>query len=130
MKAAKEARVNGRKHEKNRRQWVRLALAIPVFVRCRNHRDKDFLEFASAVNIGGGGALVVLRRSLPEATPVSLEIPTAPLATTAALPKSSRILRAKTVHVTHAEGYHLVGVKFAQPLAPTLRKNHRSLAES
>jgi len=118
--------VNGRKPEKSRRRWARLALAIPVFVRSRDHKDKDFLEFATAVNIGGGGALVALRRSLPQSTPVSLEIPTAPLATTAALPKTSRILRARTVHVTHAEGYHLVGVKFARPLVPALARNHRT----
>jgi hypothetical protein len=45
-----------------------------------------------------------------------LEIPSAPLAATTSLPKASRSLRAKAVRVTHAEGYNLVGLKFAHPL--------------
>jgi hypothetical protein len=45
-----------------------------------------------------------------------LEIPSAPLSAFAPVPKRSRNLRAKVVRVTHAEGYNLVGVKFAQPL--------------
>jgi hypothetical protein len=99
-----------------RRKWVRLPLAIPVFVRSRDEKGKEFLEFATALNIGGGGALVAVRRSLPESAQVSLEIPSAPMAAAAALPKVSRTLRAKAVRVTHAEGYHLLGLKFSRPL--------------
>ncbi|HSS96349.1 MAG TPA: PilZ domain-containing protein, partial [Terriglobales bacterium] len=61
-----------------RRQWPRLPLAIPIFVRSRDEKGKDFLEFATAMNVSAGGALVAVRRSLPNATQVSLEIPTAP----------------------------------------------------
>ena len=59
------------------------ALAIPVFVRSRDDKGKEFLEFATALNIGGGGALIALRRALPQSARVLLEIPSAPLAASA-----------------------------------------------
>lgn len=106
-----------------RREWVRLPLAIPVFVRSRDQSGKDFLEFATAINISAGGALVAVHRSIRPATQVSLEIPSAPLAASAPVPKSSRNLKAKIVRVTHAEGYHLLGMKFTQPLlSPAMRR--------
>jgi len=106
-----------------RRQWVRLPLAIPLFVRSRDQNGKDSLEFATALNISAGGALVAVHRALRLATQVSLEIPSAPLAAAAPVPKSSRNLRAKIVRVTHADGYHLLGLKFSQPLlSPTMMR--------
>jgi len=99
-----------------RRKWPRLPLAIPVFVRSRDESGKDFLEFATALNVSAGGALVAVRRSLPPSAQVLLEIPSAPLAATTNLPKASRTLRARMMRVTHAEGYHLVGLKFSRPL--------------
>jgi hypothetical protein len=115
--------VPGRKPDKDRRQWPRLPLAIPVFVRSRDERGKEFLEFATALNVSAGGTLVAVRRSLPLASQVLLEIPSAPLSATTALPKAARTLRARTLRVTHAEGYHLIGLKFSRPLVPpALRK--------
>jgi PilZ domain len=104
--------------------WPRLPLAIPVFVRSRDDKGKEFLEFATALNISAGGALVAVRRSLPLSARVSLEIPSAPFAANTALPKAARTLRARTVRVTHAEGYHLVGLKFSHPLVGTI-PNHQ-----
>src|SRR5215813_10200317 len=105
-----------RKPEKERRQWVRLPLAIPIFVRTRDENGKEFLEFATALNICAGGALVAVRRSPPPSAQVLLEIPSAPLAATAALPRAARSLRARALRITHAEGYHLLGLKFSRPL--------------
>ena len=102
--------------EKERRKWIRLPLAIPVFVRSRDEKGKEFLEFATALNISAGGALVAVRRSLPKAAQVLLEIPSAPLAATAGLPRAARTLRARATRITHAEGYHLLGLKFSRPL--------------
>src|SRR5690348_9807258 len=99
-----------------RRKWPRLALAIPVFVRSRDEKGKDLLEFATALNISAGGALVAVRRSLPLSAQVLLEIPSAPLAAASSLPKAARNLRARTLWVTHADGYHLIGLKFSHPL--------------
>ena len=108
--------LNRLKPEAERRKWPRLPIAIPVFVRSRDEKGKEILEFATALNVSAGGALVAVRRSLPLSTQVLLEIPSAPLAVTNSLPKAARNLRARTMRVTHADGYHLVGLKFSRPL--------------
>lgn len=103
--------------KKEERKWVRLQLAIPVFVRTRDRSGKDSLEFATAINISPGGALVVVRRALPQSCLVSLEIPSAPIGPANGSKTSSRIMRAKAVWVTHFDDYHLLGLKFARALA-------------
>jgi len=108
--------VNGKTPTAERRQWPRLPLAIPVFVRSQTEPDKEFLEFATALNVSAGGMLVAVRRSIPSAAQVSLEIPSAPLAALAALPAVARNLRAKVLRMVHGEGYNLVGLKFSRPL--------------
>jgi hypothetical protein len=89
---------------------------VPVFVRSKDGNDKELLEFATALNVSAGGALVAVRRSLPLSARVLLEIPSAPLAFTANLPKASRSLQARIVWATHAGGYQLAGVKFSHAL--------------
>jgi len=103
--------------KKEQRKWARLRLAIPVFVRSRDENGKESLEFATAVNISAGGALVVVRRSLPKSSPVSLEIPSAPIGPAHGVRSSSRAIRAKTVWVSHLNDYHLLGLKFGRPLS-------------
>ncbi len=115
-----------------RRKWPRLPLAIPVFVRSRDEGGKEVLEFATALNISAGGVLVAVRRSLAPAARILLEIPSAPLAATAKLPKACRTLRARCIRVTHAEGYHLLALKFSRPLLDeeqpeVTQRNSRSL---
>ena len=56
-----------------------MPLAIPVFVRSRDEKGKEFLEFATALNVSAGGVLVAVRRSLPLAAQVLLEIAKLPL---------------------------------------------------
>jgi PilZ domain len=102
--------------KKDDRKWARLQLAIPVFIRTRDENGKDSLEFATAINISAGGALVVVRRSLPKSTAVSVEIPSAPLGFTSGLKPPSRIMPAKAVWVRHLDDYHLLGLKFTRPL--------------
>src|SRR5438045_579287 len=80
------------------------------------YKSRKLVHVTTALNISAGGALVAVRRSLPLSAQVSLEIPSAPLATAAALPKASRMVRARSVRITHAEGYHLIGLKFSHPL--------------
>jgi hypothetical protein len=91
-------------------------LAIPVFVRSRAETDQEVLEFATALNVSAGGMLLAVRRSIPSAAQVLLEIPSAPLAALAALPRVARTLRAKVLRMQHGEGYNLVGLKFSRPL--------------
>jgi hypothetical protein len=109
--------VPRRLSNKEERKWARLQLAIPVFVRTRDGNGKDSLEFATAINISPGGALVVVRRSLPKSALVSLEIPSAPIGPANRLKAASRIMQAKAVWVAHLDDYHLIGVKFVRPLS-------------
>src|ERR1700752_1296387 len=118
--------MNGAGRDKERRKWARLPLAIPVFVRSRDSKGKEFLEFATALNVSAGGMLVAIRRVLPPIAQLRLEIPSAPVAALAPLPKAARTLRAKTRRTSAAEGYYLLGLKFSRPLAlapsPTTRR--------
>ena len=103
--------------KKEDRKWPRMHLAIPVFVRAHDSSGKDSLEFATAINISPGGALVVVRRSLPQSAVISLEIPSAPIGSPPGLNNSDRVIRAKTVWVTHLDAYHLLGLKFDHPIS-------------
>src|SRR5579864_7934616 len=80
-----------------RRKWERLPLAIPVFVRSHDEKGKEFLEFATALNVSAGGMLVAVRRVLPAVAQLQLEIPSPPVAALALMPRASRNLRAKTL---------------------------------
>jgi hypothetical protein len=111
-----EVCMNETRGRTERRKWARLPLAIPVFVRSRDRKGKEFLEFATALNVSAGGMLVAVRRVLPAIAHIQLEIPSAPVAALAMSPKASRALRAKALRTTPAEGYYLLGLKFARPL--------------
>lgn len=99
-----------------RRKWPRLPLPIPVFVRSRDDKGGEFLEFATALNVSAGGMLLALRRILPPSSEIHLEIPSAPVAALTPLPHDARNLRARALRNTPAEGYYLLGLKFARPL--------------
>lgn len=101
---------------KERRSWDRLPLAIPIFVRGRDHRNKEFLEFATALNLSAGGVLLALSRALPLSTGVSLEVPSAPLSQDVHLPRVVRRLKARVVHSRSSQRVQLVGLKFSRPL--------------
>lgn len=118
--------LDGRTSTVERRRWPRLPLAIPVFVRSHAESDKEFLEFATALNVSAGGMLVAVRRSIPSAAQVALEIPSAPLAALADLPAVNRNLRAKVLRMEHGEGYNLVGLKFSHPLVSSRVPARRS----
>ena len=105
-----------RPSKKNVRKWARLQLSIPVFVRTHDENQADSLEFATAINISAGGAMVAVRRSLPRLTPVLLEIPSARVGPAGSNSSSPRVIKAKTVWVSHLDDYHLMGLKFARPL--------------
>jgi c-di-GMP-binding flagellar brake protein YcgR len=100
----------------DRRRYPRLPLSIPVFVRGTDKEGRDFLEFATALNISAGGILLATRRSLAKSATLSLEIPVAPLPTTAVFSQSIRTLKARLVRVSHGEKYNLLGLKFSRPI--------------
>src|SRR5229473_6885834 len=126
-------RLGGKTPAAERRQWPRLPLAIPVFVRSQSETEKEFLEFATALNVSAGGMLVAVRRSIPSSAQVLLEIPSAPLAALADLPTVTRNLRAKVLRTQHGEGYNLVALKFSRPLVSphaSSRPSRRKLTSS
>src|ERR1700752_3558365 len=124
--------MNGTRVGTDRREWPRLPLAIPVFVRGRDDKGKEFLEFATSLNVSAGEMLVAIRRVLPAIAQIRLEIPSAPVAAMAPLPRAARTLNAKTLRTTPAEGYSLLGLKFSRPLAlaPTPTTRRRKLTST
>lgn len=109
------------KSGKDRRRWERLPLAIPVFVRGIEPNGKQFIEFATALDISVGGALLAIQRHLPPGSRIMLEIPCTPIP----LSKESsqkQNFRAKLVRVTKGDDCHLLGLKFHRPMASRVVK--------
>ena len=102
---------------KNRRELITAGLT--------SRRDLMKLGLLTA-----GGMLVAIRRLLPAVAQLRLEIPSAPVAALALLPEASRSLRAKALRSTPAEGYYLLGLKFARPLLLAGNSRSRSQARS
>jgi PilZ domain len=102
--------------ETERRKFQRLPLSIPVFVRGLDEAGKEFLEFATALNISAGGVLLATRRSIPKSSSLALEIPVAPLPADSLSSQSVRSLKARLVRVTHGEKYHLLGLRFTRAI--------------
>ena len=105
------------KQGSDRRRWVRLPLSIPVFVRGLDPHGKQFVDFATALDISVGGALLAIHRHLPEGSKIMLEIPAGPVGHNSKVPRTVRQnLFAKAVRVTSGDNCHLLGLKFKQPL--------------
>ncbi len=116
------ARRAGQKAVVERRKNERVPLAIPVFVRGSDSEGKEFLEFATALNISASGALLATRRYVPRLSTISLEIPSAPLPRNEVLPHAVRRLRARLLRITTRDGYQLWGLKFTSSLLPRKKK--------
>jgi hypothetical protein len=125
--ARKGVCVAERQQAIERRQHERVPLAIPVFVRGADSEGREFLEFATALNISANGALLATRRYLPKFSSLWLEIPTAVLPPV--FPKAVRRLRARPLRVTVLEGKQLWGLKFVTklPSAKGKREKVRSI---
>jgi hypothetical protein len=110
------AQVSPRRAFVERRKNERVPLAVPVFVRGKDSEGKEFLEFATALNVSAGGALLATKRPLPLFTTIALEVPAAPIPRAKVLPRSVRHLKARLLRVAIADGYQLWGLKFSSPL--------------
>jgi len=108
-----------------RRKNERVPLAVPVFVRGKDSEGKEFLEFATALNVSAGGALLATHRLLPLFTTIALEVPSAPMPRARTLPRAVRHLKARLLRVGIADGYQLWGLKFRSPL--TAKKSGRKV---
>ena len=100
----------------DRRQWQRVPVGIPIFVRGLDQQGKHFLEFTCALNISAGGALVATRQNLLRRSRVSLEIPSPPLPRVGLFRQSRRNLQARLVRLAHSNGCHVWGLQFTRPL--------------
>ena len=98
-----------------RRDWERLPISIPFFVRGKKGNGEEFLEFATALNLSAGGVLLATRRYLELGTELSLEVPVA-LVNKAQLPRSVSLLHATVLRCTPDRQYFLLGMQFDEPL--------------
>jgi hypothetical protein len=98
-----------------RRRWDRLPISVPFFIRADKENGDELLEFATALNLSGGGALLASRKYLDPGTSVRLEIPIA-LTNKAQLPRSISLLHAKVLRCTPDRQYFLLGFEFKRPL--------------
>lgn len=98
-----------------RRDWDRLPISIPFFVRGRKPTGEDFLEFATALNLSAGGVLLATKRYFEPGTQISLEVPIA-LVNKAQLPHSVSLLHATVLRCTPDRQCFLLGLKFEEPL--------------
>ena len=101
-----------------RRAWARLPISIPFFVNGKKARGKSFLEFATALNVSGGGVLLATRSYIEPGTKVLLEIPVL-LVNKALLPYSVFQLQAIVLRCAPRHWYFLLGLRFEQPLSDT-----------
>jgi hypothetical protein len=96
-----------------RRQWERIPLAVPVFVRGTDENGSLFQEFTTALNISAGGLAFMVRRPVQSALAISLEIPTAPG------PPSASVIRRIEGTLTRVEtmlDWCICGLRFDRPL--------------
>jgi len=100
---------------RERRQWERIGLAVPLFVRGVDDRGLEFLEFGTALNISAGGVLLAVPRPLPRSKRVSVETPSLPPPANSPTPVVQR-LRARVTRVMPSSGYSLCGLKFSRPI--------------
>ena len=98
-----------------RRDWDRLPISIPFFMRGSKTTGEEFLEFSTALNISAGGALLATTWYLEASTHITLEVPIA-LANKAQLPHSVSQIDATVLRCTPERHYFLLGLQFAEPL--------------
>ena len=109
MAVARKTFTERRKHE-------RVPIAVPVFIRGIEPDGSEFLEFASALNVSAGGALLASHRPLRPSTTIALEIPAERLPHSKVLPRTVHNMRARLLRVTFSDGLHLCGIRFTAPL--------------
>ena len=111
-----------KKSASDRRRWERLPLAIPVFVRGLDPNGKQFIEFATALDISVGGALLAIQRHLPKGSKIMLELPSTPGPQVKVARQTKQSVSAKLVRVTNGDHCQLLGLKFHRPLLRKPRK--------
>jgi hypothetical protein len=102
--------------QNERRRWNRLPICVPMFIRWTDDRQRKILEFATALNVSAGGALLAMHRYAPIGTKVSIEIPCAPIVGEISLQGAVNHLNAEVVRVEASDKAHLVAASFSTPI--------------
>ena len=112
-----------------RRDWYRLPLLIPFFVRGKNSNGEEFLESATALDISAGGALLATKHYVEPSTHISLAVPIALVQHKVHWPHSVSLIEATVLRCTRKRGYFLLGLQFPKPLiAPSSQSEDGSSA--
>ncbi len=98
----------------NTRKHQRLPIAFPVFVHGKDPEGRNYLEFASVLNVSAGGALLMLRR-VPSNKHLSMEIPLTPGFDSNGT-NAVHIMRGRIVRTEARQQHMLVALQFDQPL--------------
>ena len=98
------------------RAWDRVPMCVPMFVRGVDERGRSFLDLATAVNVGIGGALVAVRRHAAVEAKITLELPVSPIAEFEELTGTARLMSGEIIRVDTSSRFHLWAVRFDQPL--------------
>ncbi|HUY12871.1 MAG TPA: PilZ domain-containing protein [Terriglobia bacterium] len=109
-------KLRPKKQLKERRATARIPLAVPVFARGTDDKGKEFLEFTTTLNVSSSGVLLPMRRFMPIASKIVLEIPSAPLPKLTKPPTFVRTVGAEVVRVTASEPSYLLALKFSHPI--------------
>jgi hypothetical protein len=87
-----------------------------MFVRWTDDRKRKILEFATTLNIGAGGVLLAMYRRAPVGTNLSIEIPSAVIASEIPLSGSVTHLQAQVLRVDSRDKAHFIAATFTTPL--------------
>ncbi len=98
-----------------RRNWKRLPLALPVFVRGVAEKGDSPLEFATALNISAGGMLLAARRPLVPEMLITIEIASAP-ASPLVPPTTIKVVTGRIAWQAEHAAWRLAAIKFTRPL--------------
>ena len=100
----------------DRRRWERLPICVPMFVHWSNSQGRELTEFATALNISAGGALLAMQRCAPVGTKVRIEIPCAPVINNVQPGKALSRFYAEVVRIETSGTTHVVGAEFVPPV--------------
>ena len=99
-----------------RRQWARIQVAIPVFIRNETGDGDKIIDTAMILNISACGALVATRVAMMPSAEVFFEVPSAPLPQTT-LKLTTREFGGRVARVEATQKGYLLGVRFNSELA-------------
>ena len=103
-------------YSEERRQFSRIPLQIPMFIRGRDISGEDFLELVKTLDISSTGAFLASPRRLRSNDLIFLTIPAPPSPSSGLVPASTPPIQARVRRMERAGEIQLIGVEFLNPL--------------